>query len=99
MDSREGKPPVLGTHRVLARHWVAPLWGALLLACHPGVGGRGVPRHYAQASFDSVTVSCRNQPALCARSGPYQDQMQDDVYHRLLSVEPLQILPRMGVVP
>jgi len=42
------------------------LWGALLLACHPGVAGRGGPRHYAQA-FDSATASCRTRPALCAR--------------------------------
>ena len=44
----------------------ALLAGVLLLACHPGVAGRRVPSHYAQA-FDSATASCRTRPALCAR--------------------------------
>jgi hypothetical protein len=51
-------------HVLQSGPWV--LAASVLFAACAGVPGRGVPDRYEQ-SFDSATISCRQNPALCAR--------------------------------
>ncbi len=51
-------------HVLQSRLWV--LTGGMFFAACVGVPGRSAPGRYEQ-SFDSATLSCRQNPALCAR--------------------------------